>query len=695
MFSSFPFYRQPDTMDCGPTCLRMIAAWYGKEFPLSELRERMPVDREGVSIYSIGQAAESLGLNTAAVQIPLQSEGDNYGLDRCPLPCILYWNQEHFVVLYDWGRNGVRIADPATGKRKVSFSELERNWLAKSKEGVALLMEPTPVFEQQSGMKAEDKNWRILFKYLSAYKELGWYLAGSLAIITLLQIIFPMVTQAVVDKGIANLDVDFIYLVLLGLFFLVIGQLTIRVVQSSVLLHLGTRINIHLVYDFLNKILRLPLSFFDRKMTGDLLQRLDDQKRIELLLTNATLGMLFSFFSIVVLGVVLAFYSLLVFVVFLIGSLLYLGWIMWWMRRRAVVDQLRFQQEAEHQESMIEILQGIQEIKLQGSGERRKHKWMAIRKALFQVHLDALTITQSQDVGAGFINQVKDILITLFSAKAVIAGKMTLGMMLAVQYIVGQLNVPMRQIGQFFRVFQDASLSLDRLREIQEEPPERRENTTTSIPRGDIVFEGVSFGYNKYSDEVLKDVNLVIPEGKITAIIGESGCGKSTLVKLILGFYEPTKGQILVGGVNLNTITPEKWRERCGAVLQGGFIFSDTIAENIAESEQGEIDFEKVERAAQIANIAEFVAGLPLGYHTKIGDKGNPLSQGQQQRILIARAIYKDPEIIVLDEATNALDTKNETAIMEQLKAFFGNKTVIIVAHRMSTVEGADVVIKL
>ena len=695
IFNSFPFYKQLDSMDCAPTCLRMISAYHGKEFSLSYLRDQMLVDREGVSMYAIRKAGESLGFESLVVHLPLETKGDVYGLDKCPLPCILYWNQNHFVVLYEWGRKWVKIADPAVGKRKISKEELRRYWMGDGEEGVVLLLEPKPEFLEQDEVKSSRQNWRILLKYITAYREMGWYLMACLGIITLLQIIFPLGTQAIVDRGIANRDIDFIYLVLAGLLFLMIGQLTIRAVQSSVLLHLGTRINIRLVVDFLNKIIRLPLSFFDKKMTGDLLQRLDDQKRIELLLTNATLGMFFSFFSLVVLGGVLVYYSWSIFGVFLLGSFLYLGWIIGWMSRRAVVDQLRFRQESEHQESMIEIIQGIEEIKLQGSGKRRKEKWMDIRQSLFYVNLKELTISQSQDIGAGFINQVKDVLITLIAAKAVIGGQMTLGMMLAVQYIVGQLNVPMKQIGQFLRVFQDASLSLERLGEIQDEPEERVPEVKIEIPRGDLVLDQVSFGYNQYSDQVLMDISTVIRQGKTTAIVGESGGGKTTLAKLLLGFYEPSSGVIRVDNVDLNTIAPGAWREKCGAVLQGGFIFSDSIAENIAESESGRIDYEKMVEAAEMANIAEFVTSLPMGYESKIGDKGNPLSQGQRQRILIARAVYKNPDILILDEATNALDAENESVILQQLNSFLKGKTVVVIAHRLSTIQSADQILVL
>ncbi len=696
MFKSFPFYRQPDSMDCAPSCLRMVAAYYGKNFSLPYLREQMPVDREGVSIHSLREAALRLGMNGMAVRMPMKTDEEVNGLDICPLPCILYWQQNHFVVLYSRGQKRVNIADPASGKRSVSMDELERSWLDDGKEGVVLLLEPGEAFFEGKEVKPPHGNWRILLKYLLAYKEMGWYLAASLAIMTLLQIIFPLGTQAIVDRGISNLDIDFVYLVLGGLLFLIIGQLTIRVIQSSVLLHLGTRVNIRLVVDFLNKIIRLPLSFFDKKMTGDLLQRLDDQKRIELLLTNTTLGMLFSFFSLVVLGGVLAYYSWMVFVIFVLGSLLYLGWLIGWMQKRAMVDQLRFNQEAEYQESIIEIIQGIQEIKLQGSGERRKEKWLGVRKALFEVNLEALTISQSQDVGAGFINQLKNLLITLVAAKSVIRGEMTLGMMLAVQYIVGQLNIPMKQIGLFFRIFQDANLSLDRLREIHDEPAERlEEETDVPIPKGDIVLEQVSFAYNQYSGEVLKEISVRIPKGKITAIVGESGGGKTTLAKLLLGFYEPTGGAIYIGSIDMKTISPSAWRRQCGAVMQSGFIFSDSIAENIAESEPEEVDMEKVLFAAKMANISTFIERLPLGYHTKIGDKGNPLSQGQRQRILIARAIYKNPEVLVLDEATNALDAENESIILRQLGVFLKGKTVVVIAHRLSTIQEADQILVL
>lgn len=687
-------YRQYDKMDCGPTCLRMVAAAYGKQYSLQFLREHSYVDREGVSMRGIAEAAEEIGIRTLVARIPFDGK-EEAGLVQAPLPAIVHWQQNHFVVVYKIGRKFVWIADPAVGKRKLTHREFMDNWSVDGHSGIVMLLEPTPEFFQKEGVEVKPGSFRNILQYLEPYKKSIGYLLITLILGGLFQVAFPFLTQAIVDTGIANYDLDFIYIVLLGLVVLFIGQTTVNLIQGWMLLHIGTRINVALITDFLVKLLRLPIGYFDRKMTGDLLQRLGDHRRIENFLTNSTLSLVFAMFNLVVFAVVLLYYNVIIFLIFLIGAAAYLGWILLWLKKRADVDHRRFSELSENQEALIEIIQGVQEIKLQGSARKHRRRWMNIQGRLFRANIRSLTISQYQDTGAAFISQFKDILITFFAARAVIQGQMTLGMMLAIQYITGQLNGPLQQFVGFIRAAQDARLSMERMSEIHEQEEEVQPGMVDVIPaQQDLIIENVSFRYNPLSEMVLKNINLTVPSGKVTAIVGASGSGKTTLVKMLLNFYQPEQGKVRLGGITLGNIHSEKWRSRCGAVLQDGFIFSDTIAGNITEShERAEND--RLFEAARKANIDQFIESLPLGYNTKVGAKGNGLSQGQKQRLLIARAIYKNPEFLFFDEATNALDAENEKVILENLNEFFKNRTVVVVAHRLSTVKNADQIVVL
>jgi ATP-binding cassette, subfamily B, bacterial len=695
---NFPFYRQLDQMDCGPACLRMVAAWHGREYSLQYLRERSYIDREGVSLRGITEAAEQIGLRTLAVKLPFRSESDaEAGLNEAPLPCIAHWRQNHFVVVYRIGRRHVWIADPAVGKRKLSVGEFLQGWLGEKKNGIALLLEPTPEFYSAEEEKIDRFGLGFLFRYLPPYRKLIIQLFLGLILGSLFQLTFPFLTQAIVDIGIQNQDIHFIYLILLAQLMLFLGQLSVNVIQNWILLHIGARVNVALISDFLIKLMKLPIGFFDSKMTGDLLQRILDHRRVELFLTNSTLGVVFGMFNLLVFGVVLLIYNSTIFFVFTVSAILYVLWILLFLRRRAEVDHRRFRELSDNQSALIELIQGMQEIKLQRSERKRRRHWANIQARLFRANVRSLAITQYQDAGAGFVSQLKDILIIFIAAKAVVDGSMTLGMMLAVQFIVGQLNGPLQQFINFIRTAQDARISLERLGEIHslevEEPGGAGQ--ADLLPReGNIQIEGLSFQYNKLAPFALQDIDLVIPWGKVTAIVGASGSGKTTLVKLLLGFYRPTEGKIRVGGIHMNNISAGLWREQCGAVMQDGFIFSDTIARNIAESEDG-IDQEKLLKAVHAANIQEFVESLPLGYNTMIGPRGNGLSQGQRQRLLIARAVYKNPAYLFFDEATNALDSLSEKVIMDHMQAFFSGRTVVVVAHRLSTVRNADQIIVL
>ncbi len=698
MLQRFPHYQQHDAMDCGPACLRMIARYYGQHYSLAYLREQCHLDREGVSLQGIIGAAEQIGFRTVPVQLPLHGSDGRPGLSDAPLPLIVHWEQRHFVVVYRISKSEVWIADPAAGKSKMPLDAFARHWSAGQGEGIALLLEPQPSFYEEEGQPPASANsLQYLLAYLRPYRPYFLQLLLGLLLASLFQLAFPFLTQAIVDIGIQNSDLSFINLILLAQLMLFAGRVTVMVLRDRILLHLGTRINVSLIADFLQQLMRLPIAYFDTKMTGDLLQRIDDHRRIEQFLTHSSLSFLFSAFSLLVFGMVLWVYDSLIFLIFLGSSILYVLWILWFLKRRQAIDHARFQQLSDNQSALIELLQGMPEIKLQNSGRKRRWQWLNIQTRLFRTNLQSLNIEQAQDTGTSVIAQLKDILITVLTAKLVLQGEITLGMMLAVQFIIGQVNLPLGQLGVFVRRWQDARISLERLLEVQQEAPEESPGPKSreALPeRSDIRLENISFRYNALADDVLQDISLELPAGKVTAVVGVSGSGKTTLVKLLLGFYEPDTGRITVGGRHLSSLPKEAWRANCGAVLQDGFVFSDSIANNITESSYRP-DRERMEKAARMANLDTFVRQLPLGYETKIGARGNGISQGQRQRLLIARAIYKDPRFLFFDEATNALDANNEREIVEKLEAFFEGRTVVVVAHRLSTVRQADQIVVL
>ena len=672
----------------------MIAAYHGKYYSLQYLRERCYLDREGVSLQGISEGAEQIGLRSLGIKVPFEAAGpEEAGLVDAPLPCIVHWNQNHFVVVYKIRKNHVWIADPRSGNKKITKAEFLKAWASDSGNGIALLLEPTQEFFELEGERADRASWGFLFRYLRPFRKLVIQLILGLILGSLLQLTFPFLTQAIVDVGIENQDIGFIWLILIGQLMLFVSQTSVQFIQNWILLHIGTRVNVSLIGDFLMKLMRLPIGFFDTKMIGDLLQRITDHRRIEEFLTTSSLNVIFSAFNLVVFGIVLAVYNSLIFLIFLIASIFYITWIFLFLKKRAEVDFQRFEQLSENQSALIELIQGMQEIKLQNSERKHRWQWAHIQARLFRANIRSLRISQYQDAGANFFSQLKDIIITFIAAKAVIDGQMTLGMLLAVQYIVGQLNTPLAQLVQFVRNGQDAKISLERLGEINEMEEEETEVITAPIlDEGTIEIEALDFQYNELSPMVLQNINLTIPEGKVTAIVGRSGSGKTTLVKLLLGFYPPTNGHIRVGGMALEQLPKHWWRDRCGAVMQDGYIFSETIAQNIAESSDS-VDRTKLLQAVKMANIQEFVEQMPLAYNTVIGPKGNSISQGQRQRVLIARAVYKDPVYMFFDEATNALDAENERTILQNLEQFYKGRTVIVVAHRLSTVKDADQIV--
>ena len=693
---SFPYTHQPDSMDCGPACLRMIAQYYGKTYSLDMLRNLSSINREGVSLLGISRAAEHIGFKTVGAAITFSQLRD-----KAPLPCMVHWNQNHFVVVYKIKRNKIFVADPANGLMTFSTEEFCKHWISTIKsgeeKGIVLLFETTnKFFNANVEVEKSHNRFKFLAGYFLKYKRYFFQLAVGLLLGSLLQLVFPFLTQAIVDTGIGNKNLGFVRLVLIAQLMLLFSQTGVNFIRRRILLHISTRINISLISDFFIKLMKLPMKFFDTKLIGDLQQRINDHGRIERFLTVQTLSVLFSFFSFLVFGAVLFVYNMKIFLVFLAGSVVYGVWILFFLKKRRVLDYLYFEKQAFNNNIVYQLLVGMQEIKLQGCEQRKRWQWEDAQADLFDVNLKSLSLQQGQEAGSVFINELKNIFTTVLAAAAVIHGEMTMGMMLAVQYIIGQLNSPVEQLMAFIYQWQDVSISLERMNEIHSQKNEENDNRIVAyLPDNNIIIDNLCFKYEGTSDDyVLKNIYLKIPQGKITAIVGASGSGKTTLVKLLLGYYQPDEGTIKIGGTNINDINLVWWRSCCGVVMQDGYIFSESIARNIAVSED-DIDVDRLHHAAAIANIADYIEKLPLGYNTTIGRDGKGLSHGQRQRILIARAVYKNPQFLFFDEATNSLDANNEKAIVENLMEFYRGKTVLIVAHRLSTVKNADNIVVL
>lgn len=694
---TFPYYKQGDFKDCGPTCIKIVAKYYEKNIAIQVLRRLSETTRIGSNLLAISHAAEKVGFRTLGVKVALNE------LDEAPLPCILHWNRNHYIILYKIKKGKYYVSDPAHGLLVYTKKEFLTHWIGSdvkedTQEGLALLMEPTPKLHDQN-YEDEPKTLGFSFisKYIFRYKKFLAQLVFGLIAGSLLQLVFPFLTQSIVDVGIKNQDLNFVYLILIAQIFLFIGRISIELIRSWILLHLSTRINISLISDFFIKLMNLPISFFDTKMTGDILQRINDHSRIERILTTSSLNVLFSMVNLVIFGIVLAYYSFQVVSIFILGSLLYFIWISIFLKKRADLDYKRFSQISQEQSKVIELINGMQEIKLHNAEKQKRWGWEFLQARLFKISVEGLALEQYQNVGSGFINELKNILITVLAAQLVIKGDITLGMMLAITYIVGQLNSPISQLITFIRELQDARISLDRLSEIHNKEDEElinEQKINYASNHTDFKIKNVTFRYLGTEKPVLENLDLEIPANKVTAIVGVSGSGKTTLVKLLLKFYELEMGDIFVENHNLKNISQQFWRANCGVVMQEGFIFNDTIANNIAIGEEF-IDKNKLEHAVTVANIQEFIESLPLSYNTKIGTEGVGLSTGQKQRLLIARAVYKNPKILFFDEATSALDANNEKVIMENLNRFFENKTVVVVAHRLSTVKNAHQIVVL
>ncbi|MDX9772138.1 MAG: peptidase domain-containing ABC transporter [Bacteroidales bacterium] len=694
---TYPFVRQYDAMDCGPACISMIARWYGKRISLETIRKRAWITREGVSFLGLKTAAESMGFSAAGVKIPFSRL-----MTDAPLPCIVHWRQNHFIVVNRVSDRSVWVSDPAIGRIRMSHDEFKKGWVSGESgdepAGMVLLLEPGSGFAELQDDPPPRGGFEFLLPYLRPYRKQMVILFAGLIAGSAIQLVFPFLTQAIIDKGIQFNDLRLIYLILAGQLALTAGRLAVEFSRGWLLLHLGTKLNIRIVSDFLARLMGLPISYFDTKLNGDILQRIDDNNRIESYLTSSSLAILFSLFNFIVFGIVLGIYSIPVLLVFIAGTILYILYVAIFMPARERLDNMRFMQMAEAGNTMINIVNGMQEIKLAGNEAANRLEWEGRQRELYSTRIRGLRILQFQTAGGTLIHESANIIITVISATLVINGSMTLGMMLAVQFITGQLNGPVSQIVNFMRSTQDARISLERLAEIHAMEPEEKSDASATDPlpeKVDIEISNLSFRYEgPGSPWVIRDMNLLIPAGKITAVVGESGSGKTTLLKLLMAFYRPSEGEITIDGRNLADISVTSLRKKTGVVMQEGYIFPDTILGNIAPGTDNP-DMDQVELAVTVANLKTLLDTLPSGLQTRVGQGGHGLSQGQKQRILISRVVYKQPALLLLDEATSALDASNERMIVENLAGFYRGRTVIIVAHRLSTVRHADRIVVL
>lgn len=693
MFKRFPFYRQPDMMDCGPTCLRMVLRYYGKDYSLQELRELCGTNRLGSSMHDIKTGAEKLGVEAAGYRLSYAA------LLKQQMPCIAYWNQMHYVVVYKITGRYVYVCDPLHGRVRYTPEEFMHFWTNNAEEGIVLTLKPGEHFRKIKPRQSSSRKdgLRYLFNYALRFRKLFVQLLIGLLLGTMLQLLFPFITQSIVDNGIKNNDLGFIYLALLAQLLLFAGRMSTEVLRNWIMLHISSRVNILIVGEFFIKLMKLPVSFFDRKVGGDILQRIEDTSRVEYFLTSWSLNMLYSLISLVTFSVILAIYSFKIFLVFFAGSILYISWVLLFMKKRADIDFKRFQQVSNSQNKTFEIVSGMQEIKTHNAEQQKKAEWEKLQLLHYNISLNGMQVEQWQNTGSSLINELKNIFVTFLAARLVIDDSITLGMMLSVSYIIGQLNGPISQVVSFSKALQDALLSLGRLTEIYDLKDEDEINRGAIHKRGNgeaIHIGNLSFTYPGSLKPALENISLEIPANRVTAIVGSSGSGKTTLMKLLLGFYPYTDGQIRVGGDDLQHINTASWRACCGVVMQEGFIFSDTVARNIALGDE-EIDESRLLAAIRTANLGPVIETLPMKLETKIGNEGAGLSTGQKQRILIARAVYKNPEYLFFDEATSALDSRNEKIITENLAQFFTSRTAIIIAHRLSTIKHADHIIVL
>lgn len=695
MFKRFPVEYQMDSQDCGPASLKIIAKHFGKYYSLQYLRDQCGIRREGVSMLDLSTGAENIGLRTLAIKCSIDDL-----VDKVPFPAIVFWNDNHFVVVYDADRKYIRVSDPAKGRIKYTHEEFRKGWYAEGeKRGKLLAVEPTAEFKDSDAEKQIKRNsfLRIL-KYFVPYKKDFALVFAVMLIVTLLSGVLPFISKAVIDVGIKTSDVDFINMVLIGNIAILLSVTIFNVVRDWVLMHITSRVNISLISDYLVKLMKLPVTFFENKLLGDILQRAQDHERIRNFIMNNSLALIFSALTFVLFAIILLVYNAVIFYIFIAGSALYVLWVLLFLNIRKKLDWEYFELISRDQSYWVETVSAIQDIKIYNYEKPRRWKWEGIQAGLYRVNKRVLAVTNAQNLGAQFIESIKNMGIVFYCAMAVIQGEITFGVMISTQFIIGMLNGPLVQFINFIISAQYAKISFLRMNEIRQLEDEQEllsVGNTTIIPENKtITLENVFFQYSPNAPVVLRNIFLIVPQGKVTAIVGGSGSGKSTLLKLLVRLYKPSHGEIKMGGMNVQSINLRKWRAMCGVVMQDGKMFSDTILNNIVLDDE-HIDYDRLREVCRIAQIEDEINAMPKGFETKIGETGRGLSGGQKQRLLIARALYRDPEFLFLDEATNSLDVLNEKKITDALHGAFEQRTVIVVAHRLSTIRHADQIVVL
>lgn len=697
-----------DSTDCGPTCIRIISSYYGRKISHYEIHRHCHISRDGISLLSINNAAKAIGFRTTCIRLSFQQL-----CNETKFPCIIHWNQNHFVVVYKVKSKGTKtwiyISDPAYGLLKYDKIQFIKSWISTYHEsdyntitnlGVVLLLEPTKDFYREKEHYCKDDKVKLteVYNYLKPHKRYIIQLIITLITGSLISFTLPFLTQLVIDIGIDSGNLNFIIIILIAQIVMILGQMSNELVRRWLMLHVTSRIGISLISNYLINLMMLPISFFESRMTGDIMQRIEDHGRIQSFLTSSLLSIIMTITAFIVYAIIIGGYDMTILTIFVIGSTLHIAWGLIFLKQRRKINYMRFHEMSSCQNNIMQLINGIQDIKISGCEKQKRWKWEQSQVRLFGVYIKDLKLNQIQQIGGAVIDQTKNLLISFYAASAVINGQLTLGMMTAMQYIIGQFNLPISQFLEFIQDAQDAKISLERINEIHsyttEEEPNK--NYIMQIPeKADIEFKNVTFQYNRHDHKkTLNNICIKIPHDKVTAIVGASGSGKSTIIKMMLGFYKPTSGTILIGDYPINNYSLSSWRKQCSAVMQEGFIFSDTIANNIGISDDIP-DIYRIYEASKIANIEDFIGQLPLKYDTKIGIEGNGISIGQKQRLFIARAAYRKSKYLFLDEATNSIDADNEKIIIENLNTLFKNKTVVVIAHRLSTVINADNIIVL
>lgn len=695
LFRRFPVEYQMDSQDCGPASLKIIAKHFGKFYSLQFMRDRCGITKEGVSLLDLSIGAESIGLRTLAIKCTT-----NDVVNSIPFPAILFWKNSHFVVVYHSDKKHIWVSDPAKGRIKYSHEEFKQGWYQKGeKRGVLLAVEPTAEFKDSKAEREQKKNsFSSILKYFFPYKHNFGLIFIIMLVVTALQGMLPFISKAVIDVGIRTSDIKFIHMVLIGNISILLSIMIFNVLRDWILLHITARVNIALISDYLIKLMKLPVTFFENKLMGDILQRAQDHERIRSFIMNNSLALIFSTFTFVIFAIILLIYNAVIFYIFLAGSILYVCWVLLFLSIRKKLDWEYFELLSRNQSYWVETVSAIQDIKIYNYEKYRRWKWEEIQARLYHVNKRVLAITNAQNLGAQFIESIKNMGIVFFCAMAVIKGDITFGVMISTQFIIGMLNGPLVQFINFVVGAQYAKISFLRINEIRQLEDEEEllsiGNTSILPEKKTIRLENVHFQYTQNSPLVLRNIYLQIPEDKITAIVGGSGSGKSTLLKLLVRLYKPSYGEIKMDTMNVNAINLHQWRNLCGVVMQDGKMFSDTILNNIV-LDADRIDYDWLREVCRIAQIEDEINAMPKGFETIVGETGRGLSGGQKQRLLIARALYKNPKFLFLDEATNALDSINERKIVDALNNAFQQRTVVVIAHRLSTIRNADQIVVL